>query len=149
MSGRLAQSVKREDLSSERLGELGDKRLVARGIAEPANHCGDLRVKERLRDGAGEIEEDLDVLARGVEHLEDALIRHQSEQRRQIDPRSEHVDGRGTFGTGHLHKAQDRPIGALAHELGVDRNKARALLLGAKAGQRGGVGDDRHCYAIY
>src|SRR5260370_27765930 len=118
--------------------------LIARRVPEPANQGGNWRVEQRLRDRAGQVEEYLDVLARGMEHLEYALIRHQTEQRRQIDPGSKRVDRHRFLGTGHLDQAEDGPISSLAHELGVDRNKADAFLPAAEVGQRLAIGDHRH-----
>ncbi len=60
-------------------------------------------------------------------------VGHKSEQRGQIDPRRKRVDRNRLLGAGNLHEAQNRPIGPLAHEFGVDRNKARANLPLAKA----------------
>ena len=79
-----------------------------------------------------------------MKHLEDALVRHQFEQRRQVDPRSECIDRHRFLGTGDLDKAKDRPIGALAHELGIDRNKARGCLPCAEVCKRAGFGNHRH-----
>jgi len=103
-----------------------------------------LRVEERGRHRAGQIEEYLDILARCVEHLQCARIRRQSEERREVDPRGERIDRRRFLRARHLHEAQDRPIGPFPHELGVDRNKARILLPLAKAGQCVRIGDYYH-----
>ena len=43
-------------------------------------------------------------LARRVEHLESAVIRHQIEERRQIDPGGERIDRRRFFGARNLHR---------------------------------------------
>ena len=39
-------------------------------------------------------------------------------------------------GPGDLHEAQDRPIGLVAHELGVDRDEIGLGQAGAEVGQR-------------
>ena len=87
------------------LGELADQRLIACRIAEAANHGGYLSVEERFRNRSGQVEKDLDILPRRVEHLESALIRHQIEERRQIDPGGERIDRRRIFGARNLHQA--------------------------------------------
>ena len=125
-------------------GELGDQGLIARRIAEAADHAGNLGIEERYRHRAGQVEKYLDILARRVEYLERSRIRHQGEKRREVDSRRERIDCRRFLGTRHLHEAEDRPIRPLAHELGVDRNKARALLPFAKVLQRIRVSDYRH-----
>ncbi len=79
-----------------------------------------------------------------MEHLEDAPFCHQLEQRRQVDPRRQRIDRYRFLGTGYLDEAENRPIGALAHELGVDRNKARTRLSRTEARQRVGFGNHRH-----
>ncbi len=95
------------------LGEFGDEGLVTRGITEAVNHRRDLRVEQRCRNRAGQIEEYFHVLACGVKHLEDILVCHQRKQRRQVDPWCERVDRRRFLGAGYLDEAEDRPIGAL------------------------------------
>ena len=67
------------------------------------------------------------------------------EQRCKIDPLGQRVDRHRFFRSRHLHDAQDRPIGALAHEFGVDRDKFRAFLPGAEGGERAALGNQLHC----
>ena len=130
------------------IGELARQGLVAHRIAEAADHRSDLGVEQRRRHLAGEMEEDFDVLARGVEDLGDIGIRHQLEQRRQIDARRQRIDGHGFLGPGDLHQAELRPIGLVAHELGVDGDELMPALAAAELGQCGGLGDEGHwaCY---
>ena len=71
-------------LVDPRLGELGDQGLVADLLAIAADHRRELGVEQRRRDLAGQMMEDLDVLARGMEHLEHRRIGQQREQRRKI-----------------------------------------------------------------
>src|SRR5439155_2364550 len=66
------------------------------------------------------------------------------QQRRQVDPFGQRVDRHRFLRAGHLHDAEDRPIGALAHELGIDGDELRALLTGAEGGERVAVGDQVH-----
>jgi len=126
------------------MGEPADQCLVARRVAEATNHSRDLSVKDRRRNRTGQVADDLDILARRVEYFEGALIGHQGEERRQIDSRGERIDRRRFLEARNLDKTQNRPIGPLAHKLGVDCNKARPPLPCAKFGQRIRVRDNCH-----
>ncbi len=66
---------------------------------------------------------DLDVLAGGVEDLDDVLVRHQVEQRLEVDAVGERVDHDGFVCAGDLRHAKLRIIGALAQELGINRHE--------------------------
>ena len=79
-----------------------------------------------------------------MKDLRDRGVGHQGVQRSQVDVRGERVDRRRLLGTGNLNQAQDRPIGALAHKFGVDRDEGRILLPRAKAGESVALGDNRH-----
>jgi len=74
----------------------------------------------QIRNDAGEVVDDLDVLPRRVKNLHHPRIGHQLEEWRQIEPRHDRVDDRGFVRTGELNDAQFRPIGRLPHEFGVD-----------------------------
>jgi hypothetical protein len=58
-------------------GEAFDQGLVADRIAKAAHHRGHLTVEDGMRHFARKLEEDFEILARRVEHLEDPRIRHQ------------------------------------------------------------------------
>ena len=62
--------MKRDDLSSCVAGDLLHELVVGDAVAEAADHGGDLRVEHRMRDQAAEMEDDFDVLPRGVKDLE-------------------------------------------------------------------------------
>ena len=80
-------------------GDAVDELVVAHLVAVAAHHRRDLRVEERLRDGAGLLHEDLDVLTRGVEDLDDALVRHQGDRKAARSmPVGERIDDRGFSG---------------------------------------------------
>jgi hypothetical protein len=96
-----------------------------------------------------EVEEDLDVLTGGVEDLEHALIGHEVEQRLEVDALGERVDRRRLFGAADLHQAEDRPIGLVAHEFGVDRDECLGRQPVAERRERRGVGNDGHGRAIH
>ena len=84
--------MKRDDLSSLRAGDLLDELVVGHAVAEAADHGGDLGVEDRMRDQAAAVEDDLDVLAGGVEDLGHRLVGHQREERRKVDVRRQRID---------------------------------------------------------
>ena len=92
----------------------------------------------------GQMEEDLHILPRSVEYLENRGIRHELEERREIDAGRQGVDDGRILGSGDLYQAQDRPIGPVAHEFGVDCDVAGAVLAFGIGGEGGGVGDELH-----
>ena len=101
-------------------GQRRDQRVVADLLAEPRHHGGDLGVEQRLRHVAEAQHEDLDVLPRGVEHLHHRLVGEQVAERGEIDVRRLRIDHRDLVRAGKLHHAEFRPVGALAHEFGID-----------------------------
>jgi len=125
-------------------GEAAGQRLIARRIAEAADHCRDLGVEERRRHRPGKIVEDFDVLAGGVEDLEHAWIGHQLEERRELHPRRQRIDRHRLLRPAELDEAELRPIGLVAHELGVHGDEGRPGLAAAESGKCGGVGDQGH-----
>ena len=68
----------------------------------------------------GAVPDDLDVLARGVENLDHLLVRHQLEERLEVDAGRQRVDHHGLVGRRHLRHAEQRVVGGLAQEFGVD-----------------------------
>ena len=72
-----------ERVAGDALHEL----VVGDRIAVAEHHGGDLGIDDRVGDQAGLVPADFDVLARGVEDLDDLLVRHQREERREIDAR--------------------------------------------------------------
>ena len=123
------------------LDQLGDQGLVAHRIAEAANHGGDLGVEKRRRQAIHQDGEDLHVLARRMEDLEDFGIGQQVEQGREVDAVGQGVDGARLVRPRHLDQAEARPIGALAHELGIDGDELGVGQAAAEGGQRRRVGD--------
>ena len=126
-----------------RPGQLGDQRVVGDLLAEAAHHGRDLRVEERPRQLA-QMVEDLEVLPGGMHHLEHALVGHHREQRPEIDARRQRVDRDRLVLARDLDQAELGEVGAVAHELGVDRDEALAAHAGAEGGERRVVGDQRH-----
>ena len=126
------------------VGELGDQGLVADRVAKAADHGRDLGIEHRRRQPPGLMVENFQVLTGGVEDLEHVFVGQNFIQRSQVDAVGERVDAAGLVGPGHLHQAQDRPIGRLAHEFSIDGDVIGRSKAGAEIGQRLGVGDHRH-----
>ena len=82
-----------------------DELAVRHLIAVPAHHRRDLSVEQRRRQDAGELPEDFQVLAGGVEDLDDGLVGHQPEQRLQVEAFGEGVDGERLLVGGELNDA--------------------------------------------
>ena len=101
-------------------GQGGDQRVVADLVAEAGDHGGDLGVEQRAGHVAEAEDEDLDVLAGGVEHLHHRRVGEQVAERGEVDVGGQGVDHRDLVVAGELHDAELRPVGALAHEFGVD-----------------------------
>ena len=111
-----------EALADQALDQVG----IADLLAEPERHRRDLGVEQRMRRPAGDVVDDLDILASGVEDLEHVLIVDQQvEQGRHVEPFGLGVDGGGLVDVADLDQAQVRPIGVLAHEFGVDGDERR------------------------
>jgi hypothetical protein len=73
-----------------------------------------------MRNDTGQMKHDLDVLPGGMKHLEHRLIRHQVEERLQVDALGQRIDDDGFVGACHLHDAEQRVIGRLPQEFGID-----------------------------
>src|SRR5690606_31284350 len=71
------------------------------------------------------------------------------EQRRKIDTVGERVDRRGFLLVAYLDQAQQRPVGVLAHELGIDRDEFRLREPFTEFGQLGGRRDQRVYFHRY
>ena len=66
-------------------GDALDQLIVGDRVSVAEHHGSDLRIENRMRDNAGLMPDDLDVLPSSVEHLQHALVGHQLEKRLQID----------------------------------------------------------------
>ncbi len=107
-------------------GDAPDQLVIGDRFAEAAHHGRDLRIEDRMRKDAAEMPDDLDVLARGVEHLHHALVGHQREEGREVQPRRFRVDDHRFVAAGDLDDAELRPVGRLPHELGIDGDEGVA-----------------------
>ena len=92
--------------------------------------------------GAEQLQEDLHILPRRMEHFHHAGIGHQHAERRQIQPRCLCVHHRHILRAGQLHHAKLGPIGPLAHEFGIDGDKGLARQALAEGGKVVGLGDE-------
>ena len=140
---------KAHGLVDARLGELRHQGLVTDGIAEAAHHGGDLRVEQRRRHGAAQAVEDLDVLTRRVEDLENLRIGHEAEEGGEIQTFRQRVDDGSVVGPGELHQAELRPVGPDPHELGIDGDVIGFGQALAKPGEGGAIGNDLHGGKLY
>ncbi len=130
-------------------GDLLDEAHVAHGLAEAAHHGGNLGIEDRMRDEAGLNPDDLQVLARGVEHLDHALVGHQLVERRKVDRRRQRIDDGLLAWRGQLDDAEPRPEGLLAYELGIDGYERMSGEAPAEVAELGGRGDQTHGRARY
>jgi len=99
---------------------------IADLFALPDGHGGNLGVEDGMGRLAGQIVDDFHILSARMENLEHILvIDQQLQQGAKINTLGQRVD-RGRFlAIGNLDEAEDRPIGILAHELGIDGDKIR------------------------
>ena len=131
-------------LVDARLGEFRSERFVRHRVAKAGDHRRHLAVEYRCRHVATQMMEDFEILARGVEDLEDAFVGHQFEKRREVHPVGQWIDDRRVVGSGDLHQAEQRPKRGLAHELGVDRDIVRARKARAESRKVVGTGNRFH-----
>ena len=85
-----------------------------------------LRVEHGRERHARQRQERLDVLARRVQQLQARRVREQRRQRAAVRDR-ERIDEGDVVRGGGLDQAQPRVIRPLAHELGVERERAAAV----------------------
>ncbi len=120
--------------------------LIVRNRITIAQHHGrDLGVEDRMRNEFGGMPDDFDILARGVKHLHHALVRHQCVERRKIDAGRQRVDHDRFVGRRHLRDAQQRIVGRLAQEFGVDGDERMGGHAPASGGKLGRRRDRDHC----
>ncbi len=119
--------------------------VVGDGIAIAEHHGGDLGVEDRMRNEFCAVPDDFDVLPRGMKHLHDLLVGHQRVERREIDAGRQRVDDDGLVGRGHLRHAQQRVVGGLAQELGVDGDEGMGGHPLARGGKLRRRRDRVHC----
>ena len=79
-----------------------------------------------------------------MEDLQDLGIGHQLVERGEVDAFGQRVDRRGVLGARHLGQAELGPVGALAHELGVDGDELGVGQGLAEGRQVVGRGDEFH-----
>jgi len=97
-----------------------DELVVGNGVAKPADHCCHLTVKDGRGYQVAEVEDDFDVLPRGMENLDHLFVGHQAEEGCEVQSGRESVHKRRVVGRGHLDKAQFRPERRFADELRID-----------------------------
>ena len=121
--------------------DTADELVVGNGIAETADHRRDLRVEDRMRNEIAAMENDFDILAGSMKHLQHRWIGHQFEEGCQVQPLGQRVHQHFGGGACHLYQTQFRPEGRFSQEFGIDRNKIRLGQLLAGRLQLGGSFD--------
>ena len=129
-------------------GDALDQLVVGDRVAVTQHHRGHLGVENRMRQDAGAVPDDFDVLPGGMKHLEHLVIGHQLEKRLEVDARRQRIDHHRLIGAGHLHHAQQRVIGGLPQEFGIDRDDRKRGEAGAGGGELLGGGDEIHGLSI-
>src|SRR4029077_12636834 len=87
-------------------GDALDELVVGDRVAEAEHHRGNLTVENRVRNPTGHVPDDFDVLTRGMENLQDALVDHQLEEWSEIYSRREGVDHDRLVGAGDLRNTK-------------------------------------------
>ena len=88
--------------------DAADQLVIGHAVAKAADHRSHLGVEDRMRDQPAEMEDDLDILPRGMEDLDDIGVGHQREKRSEIEPGRLRIDDHGQVGPGHLDQAELR-----------------------------------------
>ena len=125
-------------------GDALDELVIGDAVAITQHHGCDLRIEDRVRNGAGLVPDDLDVLAGGVKHLQHRLVPHQFEERLEVDAGRQRVDHDGFLRARHLHDAEQGIVSRLPQELGVDGDDLVLGEPGAGGGEVGSGGNQIH-----
>ena len=99
--------------------------------------------------GAEQEQENLDILAAGMEDLHHIRLGQQRAQGGKVDALGLRVHDRDILGAGKLDEAEFRVIGALAHEFGIDRDECLGREALAKGGEFGGGGDEGGIWSVH
>lgn len=118
--------------------DAADQLVIGDAVAEAADHGGDLRVEDRMRNEIAAIEDDFDVLAGRMKDLQHLRIGHQLEEGGEIDALGQRIDENFRRRACHLDQAELRPEGRFAQEFGVDGNEVGLGQLFAGGRQIGG-----------
>ena len=105
------------------IGDRADKVVVGDTVAEAANACGDLGIKDIGRHLTAELDENLDVLPRSMEDLDHLGIGQQIEKARKIEIWRQRIDQHGLVIGRRLDQAQFGPVSGFAQELCIHRHK--------------------------
>ena len=79
-----------------------------------------------------------------MKDLEHLGVGHQLVERTKVDPFGQGVDRRRVFGPRHLRQAEFGPVGALAHEFGIDGDEFGVGQGLAEGGEFVRLGDEFH-----
>ena len=129
-------------------GDALDQLVIGDRFAIAEDHRRHLGVEDRMRQQAGAVPDDLDVLAGGVKNLQHALVGHQLEERGEVDAVGQRVDHDGLLGARQLCHAQQRVIGRLAKKFGIDGDGGVPAEPLAGGGQLWRLGNQLHGCSI-
>ena len=119
-------------LATRRPSSVGEQRVVGALRAETGEARRDLRVEHVRHLGLEAPAHQRDVLAPGVHDDLDGGVGEHFRERRSVEVLGERVDDHDplvlsrALGDRELDQAEQRAVAALAHELGVERETARA-----------------------
>ena len=118
------------------MGDLARQGFIGRRIAKAAHHGRDLAVEQRIGQHAALQEEDLDVLPRRMQHLDDVGPPDQLVEGRQVDAGRQGIDDALDARRRHLDQAELGIIGLVAQEFGIQRQIGRLRQFGHKGLKR-------------
>ena len=125
-------------------GNALDQLVVGNGIAIAEHHGRDLGVEDRVRHDPGLVPDDFDILTGGVENLQHLLVGHQCEERLEVDALGQRIDHDRFLRARHLHDAEQRIIGRLTQEFGIDGDDRVLGEAGANGGEFRSGGNQIH-----
>src|ERR1035437_3840871 len=121
-----------------------DQLVVGNGIAIAEHHGRDLGVEDRVGNDACLMPDDFDILTGGVENLQHLLVGHQREEWLEVDARSQRIDHDRLVCARHLHDAEQRIVGRLAQEFGINGDDRVPGQTGANRGEFRSGGNQIH-----
>jgi hypothetical protein len=125
-------------------GDALDQLVVGNGIPVAEHHGRDLGVEDRVRNDAGLVPDDFDILPGGVENLQHLLVGHQIEERLEVDARSQRIDHDRFLRARHLYDAEQWIIGRFAEKFGIDGDDRVFREAVANSGEFRSSGDKFH-----
>ena len=130
------------------LDYLAHQSLIAHLLAKAADHCRDLRIKQRRWENFSIIPENLEILTRRMEHFHDRSVAKQAVERLKRHIRRQRIDQNSIPLTlsrnRHLQQAKLRIVGPLSEKFSVYGDIGMALRPRAKGVELGLCGQCLH-----